>query len=361
MMNTDTLYSLTLLLGILGYLLIVGKYIALHRRLHGSAWLLAAIMLWPLGQLDEWLKYAGVLSQVVWVSSLFDFVPVAIATCLYKATKAMVTRNGATRPVLVWLPVLCIAMAQIAVILSPLALRLSWLAEAPTGFPMTHWPVYLVALLTGFGVLLFSIMSTELLQNYHRYLPEQVVDTAIYRIRWLTGANATVVGLSFVAILLVTAATFGFFAVPFWLSAFHVGVNLVMLFMLGLMVADRQTSPSPLDHDRLQSNKGDISMLRAIATQAEQVVIDQKAYKTVGLRIEDFARMVGDTDPTTLALALHLQSQMNFRAFIYQYRLDYAKNVLMRTDTKIATVAKRLGLNSEKFLSDVLVKHLQKH
>jgi hypothetical protein len=33
---------------------------------------------------------------------------------------------------------------------------------------------------------------------------------------------------------------------------------------------------------------------------------------------------------------------------------------LLNSDAKVARVAKRLGLNSEKFLSDFLVKHLRR-
>ena len=74
--------------------------------------------------------------------------------------------------------------------------------------------------------------------------------------------------------------------------------------------------------------------------------------------MKDFSDEAG-VDPTTLAIALHLELKKNFRGFVYQYRLDYAKNVLLRSDAKIAKVAKRLGLNSEKFLGDVLVKYLR--
>jgi YesN/AraC family two-component response regulator len=57
-------------------------------------------------------------------------------------------------------------------------------------------------------------------------------------------------------------------------------------------------------------------------------------------------------------LALQLTEKKNFRRFIFHYRLEYAKNVLLRSDAKLEAVAKRMGINSEKFLSEYFVKHL---
>jgi YesN/AraC family two-component response regulator len=79
--------------------------------------------------------------------------------------------------------------------------------------------------------------------------------------------------------------------------------------------------------------------------------------KTRFLTLSEFCKGA-DIDPTSLAIALQLTEKKNFRRFIFHYRLEYAKKVLLHSDAKLEAVAKRLGVNSEKFLSEYLVKHL---
>lgn len=64
-------------------------------------------------------------------------------------------------------------------------------------------------------------------------------------------------------------------------------------------------------------------------------------------------------EPLELAIASRAILNRNFRAFVYHYRLEYAKLLLTRTDIKVSTVAKRLGFDSEKYLSDIFVKYIR--
>jgi AraC-like DNA-binding protein len=119
----------------------------------------------------------------------------------------------------------------------------------------------------------------------------------------------------------------------------------------------RRTAPSPLNYERLDEGKATPYEISSIISKAERYTIESKAYKTRFLTLSEFCKGA-DIDPTSFAIALQLTEKKNFRRFIFHYRLEYAKKVLLHSDAKLEAVAKRLGVNSEKFLSEYLVKHL---
>ena len=192
---------------------------------------------------------------------------------------------------------------------------------------------------------------------YHRHLPEQAVDIKNLKMPRLAGVMGSLVGVAFMSILLVTAATFGFFPVPFWEGFHHLMIGTAILVVLFSLTFIRRTSPSPLDYERLDEGKATPYEISSIISKAERYTIESKAYKVRFLTLSEFCKGA-DIDPTSLALALQLTEKKNFRRFIFHYRLEYAKNVLLRSDAKLEAVAKRMGINSEKFLSEYLVKHL---
>ena len=192
---------------------------------------------------------------------------------------------------------------------------------------------------------------------YHRHLPEQAVDIKNLKMPRLAGVMGSLVGVAFMSILLVTAATFGFFPVPFWEGFHHLMIGTAILVVLFSLTFIRRTSPSPLDYERLDEGKATPYEISSIISKAERYTIESKAYMVRFLTLSEFCEGA-DIDPTSLALALQLTEKKNFRRFIFHYRLEYAKNVLLRSDAKLEAVAKRMGINSEKFLSEYLVKHL---
>ena len=174
----------------------------------------------------------------------------------------------------------------------------------------------------------------------------------------IIGLMATLVGIGFTAIVLTTIVAFGFVEFSWWQTTIHFSYASVILLILVLLLERRRYSPLPLDLEKLSKRIGDENLLRDTLARAEKAMIDRKAYKVIGLRIQQLAD-AARVEPTNLAIASHVLLNRNFRAFVYHYRLEYAKKVLMRTDAKVSAVARRLGFQSERFLSDMFIKYIE--
>ncbi len=356
MLSTDFLFNYTLY-GIIGlYVIVVARVFYFANDLPSKGWVGLAVLCWPLFMFDEWVRLWDLQSVIV-LFGLSDVFGVLLLTCCYRAIKSLLVLSPSRR-LRLWWPFCVTAVIQGFVIFIPASEKLAWLQASPSGTPLLLWPVYLSSLSAGFSILLLGIFITEHLHVYHRHLPEQVVDVREFRISRLAGIMAFTVSVAFSSILLVTAAMFGFFDLPVWETLHHVILGVPLLLCLLLLSFKRTTSPSPLNYERLEHLDIKPAQMREVISLAEQAMIEQKAYKEIGLTLATFCQRA-NIDATTLAMALQWQVKKNFRSFVYHYRLEYAKKVLLRTDTKIAKVAKRLGLNSEKFLSDVLIKHLR--
>ncbi|GFD74722.1 DNA mismatch repair protein [Alteromonas marina] len=352
---TSAIFSYILYASIGIYVFGLARLILRKEGLRNKRWLSAAFICWPLFMLDEWLRLASA-TEFAFVYGLSDVFAVIAITCCYRAIKPMLLAYPSSRKRL-WWPVIITAVFQSTVLLIPIEDKQQWLAASPTGQPLLLWPAYIASLLTGFSVLLIGILITEHIQMYHRHLPEQAVDIKNLKMPKLAGVMGSLVGVAFMSILLVTAATFGFFPVPFWESFHHLMIGTALLVVLFSLTFIRRTSPSPLDYERLDEGKASPYENSSVISKAERYTIGSKAYKKRFLTLDEFCKGA-DIDPTSLALALQLTERKNFRRFIFHYRLEYAKNVLLRSDAKLEAVAKRIGVNSEKFLSDYLVKHL---
>lgn len=351
------IYQYTLYATAVLYLVVVWRYVQCYTKLPGRRWLTMAVASWPLLVIDEWLILLE-LTSLAPLTYLFGFMPVVLLAACYRAAKPLmiVTPRRHSR---MWLMVGLVITAHLPLWLVDGATKAQWFMSAPVGAPLVYWPFYLAPLMTGFGVLLFGILIAEDVQHYHHRLPDQVVDVSHYKIRRLAGVMGATVGLAFTSILLVCAAGFGFFTIPYWLNLLHLVVATICLFVIGALVSPRTTSPSPLDNDRLEACNGSPGAMRNTLARAEQTLIHTKGYKQLGLTIAAFSRDA-EVDPTLLAIALRMSPYKDFRGFVYHYRLEYAKKILLRSDAKIARVAKRLGMNSEKFLSGALINHLRK-
>lgn len=357
-MMTFSIQDYCVLLLLVIYLLSLGLFLRQQRHNKGAGWLLAALLCWPLFMTDEWLRMSR-LNELAVLYGLSDIFAVIAITCCYRAIKPMLYLQPSAKKRL-WLPAGITALLQVAALLIPATEKQRWLVASPIGDPLVLWPAYAAPLVAGFSVLLIGILITEHMQTYHRHLPEQAVDIGEFKVTGLASVMGITVGIAFMSILLVTAATFGFFQLAAWESYYHLMLGAALLSILVSLLFARNTSPSPFDHERLDEGKATPYEMSSIISKAERHTIDSKAYKARRLTIARFCDEAG-LDATTLAIALRVSDKKSFRRFIYHFRLEYAKKVLLRTDTKVAAVAKRLGLNSEKFLSDYLVKHLTKN
>ncbi len=349
----DYLIYTLLVLWIVGLIRILTR----KKKLVGFPWLLVAFLCWPLFMFDEWLRLANA-KDFAYLYGLYEVFAVVSVTCCYRAIKFMLLGAPSIR-LRLWVPAIITGVLQLSILLIPTAQKQQWFDISPTGEPLLLWPAYAASLAAGFSILLIGILITEHIHIYHRFLPNQAVDIKNLRISRLARAMGCLVGVAFMSILLVTAATFGFLPVTFWESFHHLMLSVALLVVLLSLTFVRRTSPSPLDYERLDIGKIKPSEISSILSKAERYTIESKAYKKRFLTIEAFCSGA-EIDPTSFALALQLSEKKTFRRFIFYYRLEYAKNVLLKSDAKLAAVAKRVGISSEKFLSDYLIKHLQK-
>ena len=236
--------------------------------------------------------------------------------------------------------------------------RLALLLSPPAGNLLANWPLYILYLYSAVAVLIMAIWVADMLADYQYNLSEQVVDINYYKMPWAMGLFGGLITAAFAAIVIVAFVTFDLFAFAIWQSSINLITATLLLLLLTVLLEKRRYAPSPLEYDKLQSHKYSDEYLRDTLTKAEQAIIQYKAYKKIGLRIRQLAD-VAQIEPQALAVATHKMLNRNFRAFIYHYRLEYAKKVLMRTDAKVSHVAKKLGFNSEKFLSGVFVKYIR--
>lgn len=351
------LHRYTLLVLFLLYAVLLFQFFREKNRVAGANWVAAAMAIWPLILLDEIIRVFDL--PLAAVSSVVVFAPLLCLTLLYRSVKLLVIDNPPASKPLLWLPVAIAVVAQAPLWFVSVSEKSVWLQASPVGHPLDNWALYLAYMITGFGMLVMGIVITEMIQNYHRHLSCQVVDVREYKVRWLGGAMGITVGLGFCCVLLVTAGAFGFFNITFWQSLFNVLFAIAMLQTFIAVIRPQHTSPSPLNYRRLDELKAQQCVMREALVKAEQAMSSMEAYKTPGLQLKAFAKDC-DADPTTLIIALRLLEKRDFRSFVYQYRLAYAKSELISQDSQLAATAKRLGIHSEQFLSGAMMGHIRR-
>lgn len=260
-------------------------------------------------------------------------------------------------------PLLVVALVLLALLAYQLwafiPLLSEWGGYAPYGEPLVYWPIYSSCLMISFAMLYTAIMQVEHIQQYHHDLPLQVVDTRQHKIKGVAGACGFTVGVAFFLVVITALVAFGILPFDSWIAWFHCGVAFSVLTVLVNLCRSQHTSPSPFDHAALETAPTlTEAKAHAIVKHADAVVISAKAYKQVGLTLEHFAQQA-KLDPTLLCLALLKVKKQHFRNYIYQFRMKYAKQLLLRSDIKLDQVAKRLQLGSKGTVSHTFLKYLE--
>ncbi|MDM7861673.1 helix-turn-helix domain-containing protein [Alteromonas sp. ASW11-36] len=337
--------------------LMVFAWVRFERLPHGKLLYIFA-WCWPFMLFEDLLRLTGNIPWLTPLVGAFYFVPVllmvGIVLMVYPRLMAKPLRWRSA----MWAGVGIIVVCQIPILILSNSDKLLLLTQQPNGQPLANLPIYLAYWLSGLFILAMGVKLVEVMQVYQRTLSEQVVDVSYYQVPAIVGLTATLVGIGFAAIILTTIVAFDFIQFGYWQTTIHFSYAAVFLLVLILLLEKRRYSPMPFDLERLDSRQGDERILREVLARAEKTMIDRKAYKVIGLRIKQLAD-AAEVDPTNLAVASHRLLNRNFRAFVYHYRLEYAKKVLMRSDTKVSSVARRLGFHSEKFLSDMFVKYIE--
>ena len=238
----------------------------MQSALVGRKWLWLSWCVWPLSLTDE----AVALASDSWLSlyGLTDWVPVLLMTLFYRALKPRLIAQ--VRPVkwVSWLPVcLCLAL-QLPLALSGLPEKQRLLAGGPVGHPLDFWPVYAIALLVCFGVLVLGLLITETVQNYHKYLNQRVTCPTDYKIRYVVPAMSSMVAIGGILTLLVTAVTFGFLNIMLWQNGVGLIFAIATLSVLYLLIIPQRTSPCPIDYAQVDEQ------------HAEQILMQETVNKS---------------------------------------------------------------------------------
>lgn len=233
------------------------------------------------------------------------------------------------------------------------------LREGIVGELQVHWYWYGYTLLCQLAVLWQGFVVEHRLREYQFFLSDQVVDTHLYRFSGSIKAIGGLITLAFCTVVVIVLVALNWLPLSHWLQLMQLCYFLMFVFLSLVLMEKRRYSPSPLDYQRLQQPDYAEQQLRDALTRAEQTMLKHKAYKKIGLRLKEFASAT-NVDPTLLACAMRMLLKRNFRAFVYHYRLEYAKRILMRSDVKVSDVARRLGFDSERFLSELFVKYVHK-
>jgi len=323
----------------------------------GFAGFWLAMLSWPLLLVSELWQLVGAASPLLTAAAVVAL-PVLLAG-VYRNLLAMLWRKP--KPALWPFYVAGIGLLVLVVIQGWLHASdwQQWPGFAPVGEPLKYWAVYFSCLIATFLFLYICIVWVEHLQQYHYELPLQVVDTEMFQIKGLSGACGFAVGMAFCLAVIVAAVAFGFLPFANWLSWFHLSLALTTLILLVQLARKHSPSPSPFDHEALSAApKMSQATAQAVLKRAEAAVISQKAYKEIGLTLTRFAERAG-MSASDICLALLAAKKSHFRGFIYQYRMKYAKQVLMSSDAKLDSVTKRLKLGVNGTASRSFLKYLE--
>ena len=349
-------YLLTILL-LVWIVPLVAIWVRYDRMPHNKLMLLA-VFCWPLLLVDEWLRAYGLVQNWFFFSGVFQFVPVLLIAWLVLSTRKLVLEKPVANYLKFYVPTFVMIAAQIPFLLLAAESKMQLFSVPPVGGIYSYWMYYLPYFFSAIALLLLSTQGAEWINEYHHTLSEQVVDVNFYQYRTLYSGFLVSIGIAFIEITLVLLAAFELVAPTFWQSAINI-INAVLLFFLMLVLLEkRRYAPSPIEGNDMEKYKFSEEHLRDVLSETEKAIIRHKAYKRIGLRLRQLAD-AADVEPIALVIATRTILNRNFRAFIYHYRLEYAKKVLMRTDAKVSTVAKRLGFNSEKYLSEMFIKYVR--
>lgn len=304
--------SSIIILGVL-WLLTAVLYIRRRQYLHKPAWLDAALLTWPLCLFDELV--VQVWQPLLILYGTTDWVPVLLMALFYRALKPSLVANPSSSRYLLWYPVILCIIIQLPLAFSGIAEKHMLIESTPVGHPLDFWPVYISAMINGFTVLVLGLLMTELVQKYHKHLPNQVAVPSQYRLRWLAGALGATVGLAMIGILLVTAVTFGFLHILAWQTGLDLAIAAVMLTILFLLTIPQRTSPSILDYNRFDAGDASPDAMRHALAKTGRILAILPSSTRNQLTIGDVARQA-KVDPTTLALASRLLEQQSFAEFV---------------------------------------------
>lgn len=357
-MEQVSLYQLSISILLIGWLVALVAVWVRYDGFPHRKYILIAVLIWPFLLVDEWLRLSGYFASFHFLIGSFQFITPIVAATLVLCVRSVTQEKSASTTLWFFLPAVLLFAGQLPFILMTESFKISALLLPPTGDVLTNWPYLATYLFSAFVMLSYAVHGAEYLSSYHYYLSDQVVDIDMYELKITLNGCYVLVFTAFLNMLIIGLVIFDLQPFEQWQQVINITNAGAFLFFILILLDRRRYSPMPFAEKQFSRKRFSDDYLRHVLKQAEQAIIEHKAYKRKGLRIRQIADAI-NVEPAALALATRFVLKRNFRAFVYHYRLEYAKKVLMRTDQKVTTVAKRLGFNSEKYLSNMFVKYIR--
>ena len=324
---------------------------------HASQVLLAVLVL-PLTMVDETLRMSGGYESFPFLIGIFQFVPVLLAALVYLAMRKMLQEKPSNSRFIHYGVALLFFLATVPFLLLPEATRINILLNPAVGELSINWPFYVYYMLSNFAILVYALKIDDMVKDYEFHLSDQVVDITHYEMPTTMKLFSGLISISFGSILLVVVVGLGLIEFGYWQGIISLLQASLFYVIILVLLQRRRYSPCPIDAEDLADKSYSEEDMRLTLAKAERAIIRNKLYKSIGLRLRTLADLA-DIEPKELAVATRTILNRNFRAYMYHYRLEYAKKIILRSDIKISAIAKRLGFTSEKVLSDMFVKYVQ--
>lgn len=320
--------------------------------------LLKALAMWPLLIVDPMVRAAS-FEKWFAVAGMFKFVAVLLFIYVLRYWCEKMQPHWPCSKLFSGFLLLLAIGAQLPLLLSSINYQ-QWVSSTPVAQVPQYWQVYLCYVIQCIACLILGLRLFDVSKRYHHYLSWQAVDIKRYFRKNVSIIAGAIVAVTLIAFLQILASAIGLFALHLWPALVDVALATIALIALAVIVFSEAPLASPIQYKALSaaSVKPSNADHRLLKT-AQDVMVTSKAYKIIGYTLEEFSERC-QCSPTDLIIALRRTQKQDFRAFIFKYRMEYARNIVMRSDASIAAVAKRLGFHSEKFLSGPFLSYLER-
>lgn len=323
----------------------------------GGLPMILLLLLSPVAMIEEFIAASASSEKYLFFHGTLMFWPLFNAAILFILVYKMTRRKPlGLKLVLCFLPVILFAVAQLPILQSSFETKIRIFAEADYIGRQDKY-VFTLTSLIYLAACVYLLSALRTLHDYHRHLAEHVAELERYSLKSLEGL------LFFMVLVSVGAAALPWielsqpyisFNVFRWQTLSH----LVCIVLIGIYLIEvRYFAPAPHFSEKKMNKYGQQEMRDALFA-ADKAVVRTKAYKKLGVRLPQLAQ-AAKLEPELLASALKKELKINFRVFIFKYRLEYAKKLLLISHLSVADVAKSLGFKNQSYLADMFDRYMK--
>lgn len=217
---------------------------------------------------------------------------------------------------------------------------------------LPHWYNYMVSAAVLISLCIYLWFGVSLFKR-EKHLGDIYADPESHSIRWIWVVIALSVGWYSVRALFV------YTSLALW---YYVAIELYMIVVVIYTSAKvgHYGSPVPLEtqlqFDAPQTPDGTKCSVSTLRQDFLRLVENERIYLNPDLTVNDVAKRLG-TNARTFSSMLHNEMQTSFSQLINGYRVEYAKELLLRDkEAKVINIADQCGFNS----SSVFFRNFEK-